>query len=175
MVLKERLRFSVTTSHDDRHPRVIHTGSQLVPVLPHLLCDCRNSADESPTWRGLLFGTMCEKQLWSQDICDAHKQLTRLIFNWSSAAEIRDLSCSHNCWQTKNIFPWQMCRLCALKQKRFFKCLQSETEIYVIQSLFLLICCSLLIKWSFIWLHADGKMIANTDFKGRKAIKSAFM
>ena len=50
ILLKKRLRFSImlTTSHDDQDPQVICTGSQFVPVLPHLLSYCRNSADEKP-------------------------------------------------------------------------------------------------------------------------------
>lgn len=75
-----------TTSHCDQDPLVVWTRSHFVLVSPHLLYACRNTADG----RGLVFGTMCEKQLWSQHICDANKQLGKISFsNWSSAVEIR--------------------------------------------------------------------------------------
>lgn len=87
-MLTKRLCFSVmpTTSHCDQDPLVVWTRSHFVLVSPHLLYACRNTADG----RGLVFGTMCEKQLWSQHICDANKQLGKISFsNWSSAVEIR--------------------------------------------------------------------------------------
>lgn len=67
MQVKKRLCLYIMlrTSADDQDPQVICEGSHVVPVLPHLLYNCGNSAD-GPFGGGLAFGTMCKKQLTCQ-------------------------------------------------------------------------------------------------------------